>query len=58
MDKFLKKLQGLIKESKDKGHIIIRIEDLEKEFPELVENNEDEIKKEIIGFLKAIKRNK
>ena len=41
MDKFLKKLQGLIKESKDKGHIIIRIEDLEKEFPELLENDMD-----------------
>lgn len=37
---FLSKMQGLLGEAKKQGHIIIRVEDLENAFPEIMESDD------------------
>lgn len=48
---FLDRMQGLLDEAKRQGHIIVRVEDLEKAFPELAESEDERIRKELIDFL-------
>ena len=45
------KIQGLIDGSKKQGHIIVRVEDLEKFFPELAESEDEKIRKAIYIYL-------
>ena len=47
---FLTKMQGLLNEANRQGHIIVRVEDLERTFPELKESEDEEIRK---GLIKA-----
>lgn len=48
---FLDRMQGLLDNAKKEGDIIVRVEDLEKTFPELKESEDERIRKELISFL-------
>lgn len=50
---FLDRMQGLLDEAKKRGHIIVRVEDLEDAFPELEEREDEKVRKAIINFLKG-----
>ena len=49
---FLDRMQGLLDNAKEQGHLIVRVEDLENTFPELKENEDERIRGAIIDFLK------
>lgn len=49
----INKLQRLLDNAKKKGHIIVRIEDIEDAFPELKESEDDNIRKAIINVFKG-----
>ena len=46
----INKLQGLIDNAKKQGHIIVRIEDIEDAFPELVESEDEKVRKALIEY--------
>lgn len=48
---FLDRMQGLLDNAKEQGHLIVRVEDLENTFPELKESEDERIRKELINFL-------
>lgn len=47
---FLDKMQGLLDDANKKGHIIVRLEDLENAFPELAEREDCKIKEAAIDY--------
>ena len=51
---FLGRIQGLLDNAKKQGHIIVRVEDIEKTFPELIENEDkdENIRKSLISKIK------
>lgn len=52
VEDFLNRVQGLLDNAQKKGHIVIRVEDLENAFPELKERGDEKIRKQILSFLK------
>lgn len=49
---FLDRMQGILDNAKKQGHIIVRVEDLEKTFPELAESEGEKVREELIKHLK------
>lgn len=49
---FLNRMTGLLDEANKKGHIIVRVEDLENAFPELKESEDEKIRKELLDYCK------
>ena len=52
-EEFLDKMTGLLNDAKKKGHIIVRVEDLENAFPELKEESEDEKTERILHSISS-----
>lgn len=48
---FLDRMTGLLDEANKKGHIIVRVEDLENAFPELKESEDEKVRKAIHIYL-------
>lgn len=46
---FLDRMQGLLDNAKEQGHLIVRVEDLENTFPELKESEDERIRKELLN---------
>ena len=53
VEDFLDRVQGLLDNAYKKGHIVIRVEDLENAFPELRERDDERIRKDMITWLKG-----
>lgn len=52
---FLDRMQGLLDNAKEQGHLIVRVEDLENTFPELKESEDEKISKVLIDYFKRYK---
>jgi len=51
VEDFLDRVQGLLDNAQKKGHIVIRVEDLENAFPELRESDDEKIRKALIAMV-------
>ena len=51
---FFDKMQGLLDNAKKRGHIIVRVEDLENAFPELKQNKDERIREELIDAIQGL----
>jgi hypothetical protein len=51
VEDFLDRVQGLLDNAQKKGHIVIRVEDLENAFPELRERDDEKIRKALIAMV-------
>lgn len=51
VEDFLDRVQGLLDNAQKKGHIVIRVEDLENAFPELRERDDEKIRKALIEMV-------
>ena len=50
----LERLRTLVNSAKKKGHIIVRTEDIEDTFPELKENEDERIRRELIDAIQGL----
>ena len=54
----LERLKELLNDAKKQGHIIVRVEDIEKSFPELTETEDEKIRKTLIAFFNDLHKTK